>query len=52
MVSHSDRHFHYTTDRGKVKLPSPGLGRGFGGEDDQRLGVAGCLVAGQGEVKR
>jgi hypothetical protein len=24
---------HYTTDHGEVKLPSPGLGCGFGGED-------------------
>jgi len=24
MVSHSDRHFYYTTDHGEVKLPSPG----------------------------
>jgi len=24
MVSHFDRHSHYTTDRGSVKLPSPG----------------------------
>jgi len=29
MVSHSDGHSQYTTDHGKVKVPSPGLGRGF-----------------------
>ena len=33
MVSHSDRHSHYTTDHDKVKLLSPGLGR----DDGQRL---------------
>jgi len=52
MVSHSDRHFYYTADHGKVKVPSPGLCCGLGGDDGQSLGVAACLVAGQGEVKR
>jgi hypothetical protein len=36
MVSHSDRHFLYTTDHGKVKTPSLGHGRGFGRDDGQR----------------
>jgi hypothetical protein len=40
MVSHSDRHPHYTTDYGEVKLLSPGLGR----DDGQRLRTAWCAA--------
>jgi len=36
MVSHSDRHFLYTIDHGKVKTPSLGYGRGLGRDDGQR----------------
>jgi hypothetical protein len=48
IVPHCDRHFHYTTDHDKVKLPSPGLGR----DDGQRLDLAVRLVAEQVEAKQ
>jgi hypothetical protein len=48
MVSHSDRHSHYTTDQGKVKWLLPGLGR----DDGQRLGIAVHLVAEQVEARQ
>jgi hypothetical protein len=37
MVSHSNRHTHYTTDHGEVKLLSPGLGRDDGQKAASRL---------------
>jgi hypothetical protein len=40
MVSHSDKHIYYTTDHGKVKLLSPGLGR----DNGQRLHAAYCAA--------
>jgi hypothetical protein len=46
-MSHSDGHFHYTTDRGEVKLLLPGLGR----DDGQRLRVA-CYTACRALLRR
>jgi hypothetical protein len=40
MVSYPHKYYYYTTDPGKVKLPSPGLGR----DDGQRLRVAYCAA--------
>jgi hypothetical protein len=48
MVSHSDRHSHYTTDHGEVKLLSPGLGR----DDGQGLRAPEMCCADNAMVER
>ena len=48
MVSNSDRYSHYTTDHGKGKMPSPGLG-GYDGQCSEEPREGKSLTRGSGE---